>query len=393
LLTGAEFFSNSVVAPKCRLRQRRKAASSAAMFRRSLFRPLRSTLVLLFAGALAASAQVSVRVLDSNIHRDIGGSDSNTGSQDELAKIVNYLRPDVWTINELGGNNVAFNATNARADLVSFINSDLTIFGANPQVGSNYYLYLGTQSDGFITNAIVSRYPLLSQQTYSDGGSTDQSGLRGMAMALVDLPGATDLGVFTAHLKAGTSTTESKSTASAVERQEEADTDSNNVHAWISGHLNAAVVLTGDWNETEETGESSNWVNHDIGESLPAGNTYHPITTMKSTGLSDPLPVSIRGDRDTIDSSSPDARFDYLLYSANKLKLTSSQVFDTKQYTASQLAALNTANSTNFIAADSANSSDHLPVFAVFTVVPEPSTFGLLAIVVFAGVAKRRGRG
>ena len=30
-------------------------------------------------------------------------------SQPALAKVVNYLAPDVWAINELGGNNSSFN--------------------------------------------------------------------------------------------------------------------------------------------------------------------------------------------------------------------------------------------------------------------------------------------
>jgi len=72
---------------------------------------LRTSVLILLMSACAATAQVSVRVLHYNIHRNIGGSDSNFSAQPALAKIVNYLAPDVWTINELGGNNVSFNAT------------------------------------------------------------------------------------------------------------------------------------------------------------------------------------------------------------------------------------------------------------------------------------------
>jgi endonuclease/exonuclease/phosphatase family metal-dependent hydrolase len=55
----------------------------------------------------SVQAQTNVRVLTYNIHRDIGGSDSNTSSQPALAKVVNYLNPDIWTMNELGGNDVS----------------------------------------------------------------------------------------------------------------------------------------------------------------------------------------------------------------------------------------------------------------------------------------------
>ena len=51
-----------------------------------------------------------------------------------------------------------------------------------------------------------------------------------------------------------------------------------------------------------------------------------------------------------------------------KLAFLNGEVFDTKQYTAAQLAALNAANGTNFVASDSANASDHLPVLALFRV-------------------------
>ncbi len=349
--------------------------------------PLRVALAIFLASAVAAMAQLPVRVLDYNIHRDIGATDSNLGSQPALAKVVNYLRPDVWTINELGGNSVTFNETNARTALVNFINGSLTIFGANPQVGIDYFVYVGELTDGYITNAIVSRYPLLSTQTFSDAGNS-YAALRGLTMALVDLPGATDLGVFTAHLKA------QNNTASAERRQAEADTDAATVSGWISGHMNTAAVLTGDWNETEDAGETTNWSAHQIGNALPSnGKPYHPITTMKSTGLFDPQPLSIAGKKDTIDSASPNARFDYLLYTPGSLSITRSEIFDTKQYSASALAGLNSTNSTNFTAGDSASASDHLPVFAVFMVVPEPSVAVFLVMGICAAGAMRRRRG
>ena len=106
---------------------------------------------LFFAFTLALEAQTNVRLLTYNIHRDIGASDSNISAQPALAKVVNYLNPDIWTINELGGNNVAFNPTIAHAGLVTFIHDRLTIFGANPQENVNYFIYIGTIDDGYIT--------------------------------------------------------------------------------------------------------------------------------------------------------------------------------------------------------------------------------------------------
>jgi endonuclease/exonuclease/phosphatase family metal-dependent hydrolase len=330
----------------------------------------------------AAAQIVDVRVLDFNIHRDIGAADSNIGSQPELAKIVNYLKPDVWTINELGGNSSGFNRTTAHDLLSSFIRNDLTIFGPAPVEGVNYFLYVGEISDGFITNAIVSRYPLLETQTFSDAGGGFNA-LRGLELALVDIPGPTDIGLFTTHLKALNSNND------ALRRQAEANADKATISTWMSSHTTAAALLTGDFNESEDPEDATNWSGHRIGDPLPGtGEPYRPISTLRSVGLFDAMPVSIRGDNDTIDSTNPNARFDYLLYSGDKLNLSSAMLFDTGQYTSGQLAALNAANGTNFIAADSAGASDHLPVIAIFTV-PEPGG-ALLIICTFVCVCSRR---
>src|SRR5678810_1089316 len=85
-------------------------------------RRLRSIAIAVFAfAALQAQGQLTFRVLDWNVHRDFGGADSDTAAQPALAKIVNYLEPDIWTINEVGGSNSSFNATVAHDDVVNFI--------------------------------------------------------------------------------------------------------------------------------------------------------------------------------------------------------------------------------------------------------------------------------
>jgi endonuclease/exonuclease/phosphatase family metal-dependent hydrolase len=209
-------------------------------------------------------------------------------------------------------------------------------------------------------------------------------------MAFVDLPGANELGVFTAHFKAFNSTTD------AERRQAEADTDSSNVRNWINTHPSAGAVVAGDFNETEDAGQPANWSGHAIGDLLPnTGELYHPITTMKSPGLLDAMPVSIRGDKDTISSASPSptTRFDYMLFAPENLTLSSGMIFDTKQYTSMQLAALNAANGTSFLAADSATASDHLPLLAVFQVIPEPSTIALFGWALISFCPSRRPRG
>src|SRR4029434_5111901 len=102
---------------------------------------------------------------------------------------------------ELGGNSGGFNGTTARRLLSSLMRNDMTIFGRNPVEATNFSIHVGTITDGFIANAIVSRYPLLEAQTFSDAGGGFIA-LRGMEYALVDVPGPMDLGLFTTHMKA-----------------------------------------------------------------------------------------------------------------------------------------------------------------------------------------------
>jgi endonuclease/exonuclease/phosphatase family metal-dependent hydrolase len=304
------------------------------------------------------AAQTNVRVLSYNIHRDIGGSDSNFSAQPALAKVVNYLTPDVWAINELGGNNAAFSATAARNYLTAFIRDNISIFGPSPQEGVNYFVYLSTIDDNFDTVAVVSRYPFTDTATYSDASGSFRA-LRGLIRASVNV-GGSPLDVFTTHLKALNSDTD------AEKRQGEATIDNANIANWVTRHPADAIVVTGDWNETEEPGETTNWSGHHIADPLPNnGEAYHPITIMRG-GLSDPMTLSIAGRIDTISATTPVARFDYTMYA--QARFVGGEVFDTKQYSPTQLAALNNANGTTFHAADSTTASDHLPVLSIFQV-------------------------
>lgn len=355
------------------------------------FRALTISLAFAALGfAFEARGQVSVSVLQTNIHRDIGGSDSNTSAQSALAQEINYFNPDVWTLQELGGNNVSYNATTAYNDLVAFIQSDITIFGSNPIIGTNFYVSLSSLDDNYDTVAIVSRYPFLSTQTYSDAGG-GYSALRGMAMVQIDIPGTVNLDIFTMHLKA------SSADSDAARRQAEAAANSTSIAGWIARNPNDAVVVTGDFNETTETNESANWSNHSLGDSISINGkntTYNPVATLKAAGLSDPRPVSLNGSIDTISSSSPNTRFDYALYGSN-LTYTSGLVFNSKLYSSMQLATMNAARGTSLTTSTSSTASDHLAVFETFAVVPEPEAIVLLGlagamVVLRAGAARPR---
>ncbi|MEY4489685.1 MAG: hypothetical protein RIQ79_2193, partial [Verrucomicrobiota bacterium] len=271
-----------------------------------------------------------------------------------LAKVVNFLNPDIWTIEELGGTYPMDRAA-LITSLQTFINANLTIFGPNPQPNVNYYLYVSAQSDGYTCPGIVSRYPLTEQTTYNDN-------LRGFVQSVATLPSGAKLGVFVTHLKATTSS--ANAPADSVKRQTEAEAGAANVTAFMSAHPGAGVVVTGDWNETEEPGETPNYP---IGTVLTNGKTYRPITAMRSPGLSDSSALSILAKKATISSTNPNARFDYICY-ANASLVPDTLVFDAAQYSGTQLTAINTANGSTLTSTDCKNASDHLPVVAVLAV-------------------------
>ena len=328
-----------------------------------------------------AGLATDVSVLSWNIRRGIGSNSPNSGEQTYLAKTVNYLKPDIWTINELGGNVAGYSAAAEGTALASFVSSNVTIFGTNPVLGADYFLYVGTTNDGFIGNAIVSRYALTDTRSYSDG-------LRGLVHANAILPDGAQLGIFTEHLKA--TTNNANSTSDSQQRQTEAETSLGNLNAWKSANPGSAAVLTGDFNLSQDPGEDDNWTAGNVGDPLPNGHVYQPITTLESAGFLDPKPLSANGDPDTISAASgsnPRNRFDYNLYSSfGNVRYLGGQVFNTAAFPFNGRPA-------GFDFADSQNASDHLPVFATYAVqaVPEPATLGALALGALT-VLRRRGR-
>jgi endonuclease/exonuclease/phosphatase family metal-dependent hydrolase len=317
----------------------------------------------------AIAAPVDVDVLTWNIHRAIGSNSPASSQQPYVAKIINFLQPDIWNINELGGNGPGYNTVAEKAALTNFINSNITIFGNNPQEGRDYFVYVGNFSDGFIGNAIVSRYALTDQASFFDG-------LRGIIHANAVLPNGATLGVFTQHFKATTNS--NQSTSDSQRRQTEAELAVENITNWSVANPDTPAVITGDFNLSEDPGQDDNWDSGNIGDALPNGHLYRPISTLKDSGFLDPIPVSRNGDKDTISSggSNPRNRFDYNLYSNfGDISYKGGSVFNTAAYPIGQ-----TPSGLTFD--DSFLASDHLPVLATYSVdsVPEPlSGFALTA--------------
>lgn len=308
-------------------------------------------LPLLFALFILPSWATQVRILNWNIHRDIGTQAPDTAGQPYLAKIVNYLNPDIWIMQEIGGNNSGYNATNEKNALKTFVSSYLTIYGANPVEGVNYHVYVCVNTDGWISNALVSRWPLASATDVSMGSPG-----RGIVIAKVNVPGTNGLGVFTAHFKSA------GGASGAENRQTNAENTRNQVNTWAAANSACAYVLGGDFNESEDAGDNDVYP---IGTVLSNGHVYHPITTVKETGMGDVIPLDGLSGKRSWNTTSPTIRFDYLFTSANNgvrdsVTVLSKQLVNTNRWPGSL--------PPGFVSSDSTNASDHSACFATVDV-------------------------
>ena len=353
------------------------------------------TLVLGLGVALAGATEV--RILSWNIKRAVGVNSPNDAQQPYLAKIMNHLRPDILILQEVGGNTrTSWNAFAQENALDSFIRNNLTFFGENPQRNRDYYIYVNRLSDGWISNAVISRYPF---RNITDVGIGSPN--RGLTMGVIDVPGTNGLGVFGAHFAAG------GTNADAVQRQTNAENTRNRVRDWRIRNRRSAYVLGGDLNENEDPDLTATFP---IGGTLPDGRIYAPISTVQSARLRDTVPVDGFGGKRTYQVSSRNSdlrrRLDYIMVSPTELgrdriNVLEATIFNTRRFPSGRLPA-------GFDITDSENASDHAALFVRLRIdqwrsygsggggywVPEPSS--MLALLVFSGggaaMVLRRGR-
>lgn len=344
---------------------------------------------------LALAGATEVRILSWNIQRAVGANNPNDAQQPYVAKIMNHLRPDILILQEVGGQTrTSWNAFAQESALDTFVRDNLTFFGANPQRNQDYYIYVNRLSDGWITNAVISRYPF---QNITDVGIGSPN--RGLTIGLIDVPGTNGLGVFGAHFKAGGYTSD------AVARQTNAENTRDHIRDWRMRNRRASYVLGGDLNENEDPDLSSTFT---IGGTLPDGRIYAPISTVQSARLRDTVPVDALGGKRTYQVSNRNSdlrrRLDYLMVSATELgrdriNVLEATLFNTRRFLAGELPD-------GFDITDSQNASDHAALFVRLRIdqwrsygngggywVPEPSS--LLMLLIFSGggmVVLRRAR-
>jgi endonuclease/exonuclease/phosphatase family metal-dependent hydrolase len=212
-----------------------------------------------------------------------------------------------------------------------------------------YSLALSNGTDGFITSAILSRYPITRFSKWLDSadlepfGYTNADFTRDLFEAEIAVPGISQpLHVFTTHLKSGTTTSDD-----SARRGAEASAISNFlVTTFLPANSLHPYILTGDFNED---------IDH------PATGSKQPIqrlTTATGLQLTTPLnPISLENLTHSIQGAL-DRRYDYIL--PNSLlfsNIQSSQVFRTD--------LLNPVPP-NLNSNDDIVASDHLPVMMVF---------------------------
>lgn len=318
-------------------------------------------LVAVFLACAFFAASVSatqIKVLSWNIKRGIGTKAPNSAEHPFLAKIINYLNPDVWLIQELGGENAGYSQTNEKNALKAFVVANITIYGTSPVEGVDYFVYASSHSDGYTSTGIVSRYPFLSVTDVSLGSPG-----RGLVVAKVNVPGTNGVGFFTAHFDSGGTSTD------AQNRQGNAELTRDNVNSWAATNSQSAYVLTGDFNENEDADITPVYT---IGAVLPNGHIYRPISTVLMTGMSDQVPLDGLGGKKTWSTTSLTKRFDYLMTSPSggsrdPISIVNKQIFNTKRFPTGGMPP-------GFINTDSQNASDHTCLFSTVNVTEVPVT-------------------
>ncbi|HXI73824.1 MAG TPA: immunoglobulin domain-containing protein [Verrucomicrobiae bacterium] len=241
-----------------------------------------------------AQSTVNVRIMAANLNGD-------TQSYQPFAlRIFQGLKPDVVAIQEFNYTSTNGLGVNTPAAMREMID---TAFGTD-----FYYYREPFTGNGDIPNGIISRYPILTNASWSDTVQTSPN--RGFAWAQIDLPGTNDLYIVSVHLL----------TSSASNRAQE----SINLKAMMQANFpaNAWVVVAGDFNADPRTEAC--------------------VTTYNGYLTDYPVPVDQNGNSDT--SASRSTPHDYVLPSLtftnfetatvmSSRSFPNGQVFDSRVYT------------------------------------------------------------
>jgi hypothetical protein len=244
----------------------------------------------------------SVRVMQWNVERNLGRqSNNNSSAAQAIARLINYNQPDVLLFNEIDTQYLF--PTENQAALIDWVTNNVPYLGSQP--GVTFYVAVSLQSDGFIRNGVISRFPIVNPITYNDG-------LRGLHSFQVQLSGETVLQVYHAHLKC------CNDGDSCPRKQSEAQLDANIISAWAATNT-SPYIFAGDWNEDEQS---------------PLCALPNAVATIREGArLVEFRPTTLDGEYRTWGTyywSNPSIRFDYIYAATNRLAPVSGFVFDSR---------------------------------------------------------------
>ncbi len=305
-----------------------------------------------------------VRILTWNVHNNFIYNAADDGNYQRVIKAIN---PDIIAFQEMEH---SLSAAQISSRLVSYF------------PGSSWYVYLGKadgSGDGVSNrNVYASRFPL--SMTRQDTIPT--SSIRGVAIAMVNLPNATfskDIYMMNIHFKAGGEITDHES------RQRHADALTN----WMrdartaGGNVNiptgTPMIVTGDFN----LGNRGDAAPYHASHTMLKGNIYDTTRYGASsrpdwdgTENTDASPYDYNtGEVWTHGSADPGSRIDRFYYTDTAIHKVSGFVFNSRTMTAAARSAAG-----GILVNDTSGASDHLPVVCDFALGPDPAPPAKLVI-------------
>lgn len=268
-----------------------------------------SICIVLFLYSFSFGTDISV--LNYNVN---GIGATGTDGREALQRIVDYFDPDIIIFQEAKG-------TTYPDDFLA-TNSDYEGFYSSGDGAHNRRMIMSKYD---IIDESVREYPL------------GEGSLRTLYAATIDIPGAKDLEVFTAHWNASSTSVRDNESAESVAI----------IGAYQAAHPNSLYIYSGDLNDEDTSYRITNLLDPNVGLKL--------LT-----------PVDLNNGSNTTINSDPnkgtylDRRIDYVLPSDKMLSfVVNGRILNTWTYTAETIPQ-------GLTLTDTIDASDHLPIYISF---------------------------
>ena len=300
-------------------------------------------------GSLAKEDPALVRVLSYNVFNQYppGSSDASVPTIAAHRRILQAVQPDILSFQEMDpGIGAAL-----KAELESTL-------------GGTWHVHQGLVTTPTTVNAnlVASRWPLSMQRV----DTIPSSSVRGVTMALVDLPDATfdrDLYVMGVHFQCCAGATED------ARRQRHADAiaswmgDARQPGGNITLPQGTPMLVVGDvnFNNVANPGPRNTLLTGEIADTATFGPWVRPDWDESDNAEALPLDLfTMSFNTFSSATASPTSRLDRFYFTDSAMEAVQGMVVNTLSMTGEALGAL------GLLASDTATASDHLPVFVDF---------------------------